>query len=52
MSYDEHDAAYDAYMDQLFKEFHETEGPQIAEEAIAGFQDERLLAARQGLGRC
>jgi hypothetical protein len=42
MSYDEQDAAYDAYMDQLFKEFRETEGQQIADDAIAGFQDERL----------
>ena len=42
MSYDENDAAYDAYMDQLFKEFRETEGQQIADDAIAGFQDERL----------
>lgn len=42
MSYDENDAAYDAYMDQLFKEFRETEGQQIADDAIASFQDERL----------
>lgn len=39
MSYDESDAAYDAYMDQLFRE---TEGQQIAADAIAGFQDELL----------
>ncbi len=42
MSYDENDAAYDAYMDQLFEEFRETEGQQIADDAVAGFQDERL----------
>lgn len=42
MSYDENDAAYDAYMDQLLKELRETEGQQIADDAIAGFQDGRL----------
>jgi hypothetical protein len=42
MSYDENDAAYDAYMDQLFKEFRETEGQEIADDAVASFQDERL----------
>jgi hypothetical protein len=42
MSYDEHDAAYDAYMDELLKEVRETEGQQIADDAISGFQDERL----------
>lgn len=42
MPYDESDAARDAYMERLFQEFYESEGPQIAEEAIAGFQDERL----------
>lgn len=42
MSYDENDAAYDAYMDHLFEEFRESEGQQIADDAITGFQDERL----------
>lgn len=42
MSYDEFDAAYDEYLDELLKEFRETEGQQIADDAIAGFQDERL----------
>lgn len=42
MSYDECDAAQDAYMERLFEQFYESEGPQIAEEAIAGFQGERL----------
>jgi hypothetical protein len=42
MSYDENDAAYDAYMDQLLQEFRESEGQQIADDAIAGFQDDRL----------
>jgi hypothetical protein len=42
MSYDETDAAYDVYMDRLFDEFRETEGQQIAYDAIASFQDGRL----------
>ncbi len=42
MSYDETDAAYDAYMDELLTEFREAEDQQIADDAIVGFQDERL----------
>ena len=38
MSYDESDARYDADMEQLISDFHEEYGPQIADEAIDGFQ--------------
>src|SRR5262245_4692215 len=42
MSYDESDARYDAYMDSLIEEFYERHGPEIAGEAVANFQTERL----------
>jgi len=42
MSYDMNDAMADAYYESLYKEFYETHGPEIAGEAIAGFQHERL----------
>jgi hypothetical protein len=42
MSYDEWDAAQDAYFEGLVDEFYKTYGPEIGAEAIASFQDERL----------
>ena len=42
MSYDEYDAMYEESIDRLFQEFYETYGSDIAQEAIAEFQYERL----------
>src|ERR1700736_4219127 len=42
MSYDGSDARYDAYMEQLISDFHEEYGPQIADEAVDGFQSGRI----------
>lgn len=42
MLYDENGATYDEYMDRMLSEFYEQHGPEIAAEAIDGFQAERL----------
>jgi len=42
MSHDEWDAREEEYYDQLLKDFYQEHGPEIASEAIDGFQTERL----------
>ena len=42
MSYDEWDAMEDAGYEEMVESFYETHGPEIAEEAVADFQNLRL----------
>ena len=42
MSYDEWDARQEEYYDSMLQEFYQEHGPEIATEAIDGFQTERL----------